>query len=218
MEAKWKQFFQEENQKEYIHKLQVFLTEEYQNHTVFPARADIFKAFMLTPLEKVKVVILGQDPYLNDHQAMGLAFSVFSGTPLPPSLKNIFQELENDLNIKMSGNGDLTPWATQGVLLLNTVLTVRKGMANSHRNHGWEPFTESVIRWLNCKEEPVVFLLWGKPAQEQAKWITNPRHLILTAPHPSPLSAYLGFFGCKHFSKTNAYLLQHYPTAIHWQL
>ena len=178
---------------------------------------DIFKALILTDYEDVKVVILGQDPYHGPGQAHGLCFSVPEGISLPPSLQNIYKEIENDLQIKMNPSGDLTCWAKEGVLLLNTVLTVRANQANSHHGKGWELFTDKIIELLNAREKPIVFILWGNNAKAKIEKIDNPHHLVLTAPHPSPLSAYYGFFGCRHFSKTNNFLKSMNIPPINWQ-
>lgn len=215
---KWLDHIGDEFEKDYYKSLRKFLIEEYNNELIFPRAEDIFNAFHYTDYDDVKVVILGQDPYHNFKQAHGMAFSVLPGTKTPPSLENIFKELHDDLGLKVPNNGNLTKWADQGVLLLNTVLTVRAHQANSHRGRGWEIFTDRVIKSLNDKKDPVVFLLWGRPAQEKRKLITNKNHLILTAPHPSPLSAYRGFFGCKHFSKTNVFLKAHGLKEIDWQI
>lgn len=192
--------------------------EEYQTRQIFPPPDDIFNAFSLTPLEKVKVVILGQDPYHGDGQAHGLCFSVKPEVEIPPSLMNIYKELQDDCGCRIPNNGYLTKWAEQGVLLLNTVLTVRAHQANSHRGIGWEEFTDAAIRAVNELDRPVVFLLWGRPAQLKQSMLTNPKHLVLTAPHPSPLSAYRGFFGSRPFSRANAFLTEHGETPIDWQI
>jgi uracil-DNA glycosylase len=202
----------------YYAELYKFVKHEYSNYIIYPNADDIFNAFHFTPLGKVKVVILGQDPYHNEGQAHGLCFSVKPGVELPPSLVNIYQELNNDLNCYIPNHGYLEKWARQGVLLLNTVLTVRAHQANSHKGMGWERFTDAVIQAVNAQERPIVFLLWGRPAQMKRSMLTNPKHLILEAPHPSPLSAYRGFFGCKHFSKTNEFLKQHGLAPIDWQI
>ena len=186
--------------------------------TVYPPADRQFRAFALTPPERVRVVILGQDPYHGPGQAHGLSFSVQKGVPVPPSLNNIYQELEDDVGFHRPSHGCLTQWAQGGVLLLNTVLTVRAHAANSHRGMGWENFTDRVIDLLNERQEPMVFLLWGANARSKQKRITNPHHLVLTAPHPSPLSAYQGFFGCRHFSQCNTFLQQHGQEPIQWQL
>lgn len=189
---------------------------EYDTKTIYPPKNYIFNALKLTSFKDTKVVIVGQDPYHEEHQAHGLSFSVQKGVKLPPSLQNIYKELESDLGIKPRVDGDLTGWAKQGVLLLNAVLTVEKGHAGSHRNMGWELLTDYIIKVLNTKNTPVVFILWGNFAKEKAKLITNPVHYIIMSPHPSPLSAYSGFFGSKPFSKTNNYLVSHGLTPIDW--
>ena len=204
--------------KDYYKKLGRIVNYEYETQTVYPAKEDIFAAFRLSPLSKVRVVILGQDPYHEPGQAHGLCFSVKPGVEIPPSLRNIYQELHDDLGCYIPDNGYLVKWAEQGVLLLNTVLTVRAHQAFSHRNIGWETFTDAVITALNRENRPIVFLLWGSPAQRKASMLNNPNHLILKAPHPSPLSAYRGFFGCKHFSQTNRFLEQHGLAPIDWQI
>ena len=189
---------------------------EYDTKTIYPPKNYIFNALKLTSFKDTKVVIVGQDPYHEEHQAHGLSFSVQKGVKLPPSLQNIYKELEADLDIKPRVDGDLTGWARQGVLLLNAVLTVEKGHAGSHRNMGWELLTDYIIKVLNTKNTPVVFILWGNFAKEKAKLITNPMHYIIMSPHPSPFSAYSGFFGSKPFSKTNKYLESHGLTPIDW--
>lgn len=189
---------------------------EYDTKTIYPPKNYIFNALKLTSFKDTKVVIVGQDPYHEEHQAHGLSFSVQKGVKLPPSLQNIYKELEADLDIKPRVDGDLTGWAKQGVLLLNAVLTVEKGHAGSHRNMGWELLTDYIIKVLNTKSTPVVFILWGNFAKEKAKLITNPIHYIIMSPHPSPFSAYSGFFGSKPFSKTNNYLVSHGLTPIDW--
>ena len=214
----WIPYFKEESEKEYYKKLTKTMASEYASRQIFPPKDQIFSAFLLTPYKDVKVVILGQDPYHNDHQAHGLCFSVQKGVEIPPSLVNIYQELHDDLGCYIPNNGYLVKWAEQGVLMLNTVLTVRAHQANSHRMLGWETFTDRVIELVDAKEEPVVFLLWGTPAQKKAEMLHNPNHLVLKAPHPSPLSAYRGFFGCKHFSKTNEFLKEHGLEPIDWQI
>ena len=204
--------------KPYYAKLYRTIRSEYESGIVYPAPDDIFNAFHLTPLSKVKVVILGQDPYHEPGQAHGLCFSVKPGIEIPPSLVNIYQELHDDLGCYIPDNGCLTKWAEQGVLLLNTLLTVRAHQAFSHKGIGWEEFTDSAIRAVNQIDRPVVYMLWGKPAQQKMAMLDNPRHLILTAPHPSPLSAYRGFFGCRHFSKANRFLTEHGIAPIDWQI
>lgn len=214
----WHDVIGGEKEKEYFHAVRSFEQSERNQHKVFPAAENVFKALELTPFDNVKVVILGQDPYHGDNQAHGLSFSVQKGIALPPSLLNIYKELESDLGIPVAKSGDLTAWAKQGVLLLNTVLTVRAHEANSHRGQGWETFTDAVITSLNQSDHPIVFVLWGIPAQSKEKLITNPNHLILKAPHPSPLSSYRGFFGSKPFSKANAFLEATGQTPIDWRL
>ena len=214
----WLQPLQKEFKKPYYRKLYDTVKREYSTYQVFPPADDIFNAFHLTPLSEVKVVILGQDPYHNVNQAHGLCFSVRPTVEIPPSLENIYKELHDDLGCKIPNNGYLVKWAKQGVLLLNTVLTVRAHQANSHQNIGWEQFTDAVIEILDQQDRPMVFLLWGKPAQRKKAMLHNPNHLILEAPHPSPLSAYRGFFGCRHFSKTNQFLEEHGLTPIDWQI
>ena len=214
----WLQPLQKEFKKPYYRKLYDTVKREYSTYQVFPPADDIFNAFHLTPLSEVKVVILGQDPYHNVNQAHGLCFSVQPTVEIPPSLENIYKELHDDLGCKIPNNGYLVTWAKKGVLLLNTVLTVRAHQANSHQNIGWEQFTDAVIEILDQQDRPMVFLLWGKPAQRKKAMLHNPNHLILEAPHPSPLSAYRGFFGCRHFSKTNQFLEEHGLTPIDWQI
>ena len=198
--------------------LRAFLIDEYRTRKIHPGMYDIFNALHWTPYANVKVVILGQDPYHGDNQAHGLSFSVLRPTPPPPSLINIYKELYDDLHIVPPSHGDLSAWALQGVLLLNTVLTVRHGQADSHKGKGWEAFTDEVIRLVNQKTDPVVFVLWGRNAQAKKSLITNPIHLVLCAPHPSPLSAHYGFFGSKPFSKINAFLESHGRQPIEWQI
>ena len=204
--------------KPYYKKLFETVNHEYRTRLIFPPAEDIFNAFHLTPLKEVKVVILGQDPYHNYGQAHGLCFSVKPDVEIPPSLVNIYQELHDDLGCYIPDNGYLKKWADQGVMLLNTVLTVRAHQANSHRGIGWEEFTDAAIRILNEQERPMVFILWGRPAQTKKSMLTNPKHLILEAPHPSPLSASRGFFGSRPFSKTNAFLTEHGLAPIDWQI
>lgn len=218
IENDWDILLKYEFHKDYYLHLRKFLTNEYSNYTVYPNMNDIFNAFKYTAYKDIKVVILGQDPYHNVNQAHGLCFSVQKGVKIPPSLINIYKELHTDLNCNIPEHGNLTKWAKQGVFMLNTVLTVREHEANSHKNKGWETFTDYVISLINQKNEPVVFLLWGKPAQSKISLITNPKHLILKAPHPSPLSAYQGFFGCEHFSKTNKFLIENNLKPIDWQI
>lgn len=214
----WLQPLKPEFSKPYYKNLYLKVREEYHEHRIYPPADDIFNAFHLTPLHEVKVVILGQDPYHEEGQAQGLCFSVNPGVEIPPSLQNIYKELHDDLGCYIPNNGSLVKWANQGVLLLNTVLTVRAHQANSHRGIGWEEFTDAVIRIVDKEDRPIVFLLWGSPAQRKAEMLHNPKHLILKAPHPSPLSAYRGFFGCRHFSKCNAFLKEHGVEPIDWQI
>jgi len=214
----WKKYLSVEFNKCYFKELTLFINEELDNSIIYPGPSNVFTAFDLTPFEKIKVVILGQDPYHGEGQAQGLAFSVPKGISFPPSLRNIFQEYNNDLGYEIPSSGDLTKWAQEGVFLLNAVLTVRAGEAHSHKDKGWEIFTDTVIRLISDKKEHVVFILWGKPAQDKSKLIDESKHLILKAPHPSPLSSYRGFFGSKPFSKTNAYLSDHGIDEIDWKL
>ena len=214
----WLEPLSPEFKKPYYARLYKTVKEEYSTHEVFPPANDIFNAFDFTPLSQVKVVILGQDPYHNNGQAHGLCFSVKKGVDIPPSLVNIYKELHDDLGCTIPSHGNLVKWAEQGVLLLNTVLTVRAHQANSHRGIGWEEFTDAAIMALNSQDRPIVFILWGAPAQRKARMLTNPKHLILKAPHPSPLSAYRGFFGSKPFSQTNDYLRAHGVEPIDWQI
>lgn len=214
----WESFLEKERKEEYFKKITQFINTEYSKGIVYPKKEEIFAALRATPFEKTKIVIIGQDPYHGENQAHGLAFSVQPGTKIPPSLINIFKELSTDLAIPVSKTGNLIPWAEQGVLLLNTVLTVRAGEANSHKNKGWEEFTDKVITKLNSSDNPIVFILWGKPAQEKGRLLNNQKHLILKAAHPSPLSAFRGFFGCKHFSKANTYLRNNNMQEINWDL
>ncbi len=208
-----------EFKKPYYRELYKFIRSEYSKAVVYPPADEIFEAFHFTPLSKVKVLILGQDPYHEPRQAHGLCFSVEPDQEeIPPSLQNIFKELHEDLGCYIPDNGYLKKWADQGVLLLNTVLTVRAHQANSHKGHGWEEFTDAVIHAVNDQDRPIVYMLWGRPAQEKASMLTNPRHLVLKAPHPSPLSAYRGFFGCRHFSKCNEFLKEHGIEPIDWQI
>ncbi len=215
----WLSCIQDEFKKPYYKELYQFVRNEYRTHVIYPPADDIFNAFHFTPLSQVKVLILGQDPYHGEHQAHGLCFSVLPDQPeLPPSLQNIYKELEDDLGCFIPNNGYLKKWADQGVLMLNTVLTVRAHQAGSHQGKGWEQFTDAIIQAVNAQDRPVVYLLWGKPAQSKIPMLTNPRHLILKAPHPSPLSAYRGFFGCRHFSQTNAFLQRNGIEPIDWQI
>ena len=214
----WLDEIQGEFKKPYYRELYQFVRDEYSKAVIYPPADDIFNAMHFTPLSKVKVVILGQDPYHNVGQAHGLCFSVKPDVEIPPSLVNIYQELHDDLGCTIPSHGNLVKWAEQGVLLLNTVLTVRAHQANSHRGIGWEEFTDAAIRVLNTQDRPIVFILWGRPAQMKKRMLTNPNHLILEAPHPSPLSAYRGFFGSKPFSQTNKFLEAHGVEPIDWQI
>ena len=214
----WLPALRGEFQKDYYKELHQTVMQEYRTRQIFPEADDLFNAFHLTPLKDVKVVIFGQDPYHNVGQAHGLCFSVKPGVEIPPSLVNIYKELQDDLGCYIPNNGYLVKWAEQGVLLLNTVLTVRAHQANSHRGIGWEEFTDAAIRILNEQDRPIVFILWGRPAQMKRAMLNNPKHLILEAPHPSPLSSYRGFFGSRPFSKTNNFLKQHDIEPIDWQI
>ena len=214
----WLTVLKPEFGKPYYAALYKKINEEYRTRKIFPPADEMFNAFHFTPFHEVKVVILGQDPYHNDGQAHGLCFSVKKGVEAPPSLVNIYQELHDDCGCYIPNNGYLEKWARQGVLLLNTVLTVRAHQANSHRGIGWEQFTDAAIEALNREDRPIVFMLWGKPAQNKKVMLTNPKHLVLEAPHPSPLSAYRGFFGCRHFSKANEYLQANGLAPIDWQI
>ena len=214
----WLEPLKPEFSKPYYKELYLKIKEEYSKHVVFPPSDEIFSAFELTPLSEVKVVIIGQDPYHNIGQAHGLCFSVKPDVAIPPSLVNIYKELESDLGCYVPNNGYLVKWAKQGVLLLNTVLTVQAHQANSHRGIGWEEFTNAAISVLNEQDRPIVYILWGAPAQTKKKMLNNPKHLILEAPHPSPLSAYRGFFGSKPFSKTNEFLEKNGLAPIDWQI
>lgn len=214
----WDEILKDEFKKDYYLSLREFLKREYAQYHVYPDMYDIFNAFKFTPYENVRAVLLGQDPYHGKGQAHGLCFSVKEGVPFPPSLKNIFTELESDLGIHPPKNGTLTPWARQGVMLLNTTLTVREGKPLSHKGKGWETLTDEVIRKLNEKTEPIAFILWGGNARAKKPLITNPIHGIFETVHPSPLSAYAGFFGCRHFSRVNEFLRQNGRGEINWSL
>lgn len=215
----WLPCIKQEFAKPYYKELYTFVKHEYDTRIIYPPAEDIFNAFHFTPLSKVKVMILGQDPYHNENQAHGLSFSVLpTQKDIPPSLVNIYQELHDDLGCYIPDNGYLKKWADQGVLLLNTVLTVRAHQANSHQGKGWEQFTDAVIEAVNAQDRPIVYLLWGRPAQSKIPMLTNSKHLILKAPHPSPLSAYRGFFGCRHFSQANAFLEKNGIEPIDWQI
>lgn len=214
----WAEKLKPEFSKPYYKDLYNRVKDEYSRYLIFPPADDIFNAFHFTPLSEVKVVILGQDPYHNVGQAHGLCFSVKPDVEIPPSLVNIYKELNEDLGCSIPNNGYLTKWAKQGVMMLNTVLTVRAHQANSHHDIGWEQFTDAAIRILNEEDRPIVYMLWGSPAQRKASMLNNPKHLILKAPHPSPLSAYRGFFGCKHFSQANEFLVANGLEPIDWQI
>ena len=215
---RWDDILKDDLESENYRQLRQFLREEYAQGTVYPPMEDIFNALKTTDYDDVKVLLLGQDPYHGPGQAHGYAFSVQRGVKTPPSLQNIYKELQSDLGCAVPSHGCLLEWAEQGVLLLNTVLTVRDGQANSHRNRGWELFTDSIIRHLDAREKPLVFLLWGGNAKQKLSLIRGMQHLVLAAAHPSPLSAYNGFFGCRHFSKANAFLQAGGQTPIDWQI
>ena len=214
----WDQVLKDEYQKDYFKNIAMFINKEYREKTIFPPKSNILRAFKLTDYDNVKVVILGQDPYHGINEANGLAFSVSKGVRLPPSLQNIYKELYSDLGITISNNGDLEKWAREGVLLLNSVFTVEKDKPASHKNIGWEQFSDEVIKKVNEKNTPVVFILWGNFAKSKAKYITNPIHLVITSPHPSPFSAYSGFFGSKPFSRTNEFLRKNNIKEIDWKI
>lgn len=214
----WNEALKGEYSKPYYRDLYRNVVNAYKTEQVFPPSEDIFNAFHLTPLSKVKAVIIGQDPYHNVGQAHGLCFSVRKGVEIPPSLENIYKELHDDLGIKIPSHGCLEKWAKQGVLLLNSVLTVRAHAALSHKNFGWEEFTDAAIRVLNSQDRPIVYLLWGSPARAKKAMLDNPKQLVLEAPHPSPLSAYRGFFGCRHFSKCNDFLIKNGVEPIDWSI
>ena len=213
----WDEILAGEFQKEDYLRLRQILKQEYCTQTIYPSMYDLFNALRFTPCSQVKAVIIGQDPYHGPGQAHGLSFSVQKGVPIPPSLQNIFKELQDDLGVQPPHHGCLEAWARNGVLLLNNVLTVRAGQPNSHKGIGWEIFTDDVIKILNERDQPIVFLLWGANARAKQPLLTNPNHLVLTAPHPSPLSAYSGFFGCRHFSKATHFLNQHGVT-MDWRI
>ena len=216
--GEWLKVLAPEFRKPYYRKLYETVKAAYENGPVYPPPQDLFSAFELTPFDKVKVVILGQDPYHGTGQAHGLSFSVRPGVAIPPSLANIYKEIQSDLGIEPPDHGCLTSWAEQGVLLLNTVLTVQAHKPNSHKGIGWEEFTDAVIRALNAEDRPIVFMLWGRNAGAKRTMLDNPKHLVLAAPHPSPYSAYSGFFGCRHFSKANAFLTANGTEAIDWRI
>lgn len=218
IQGNWAIALKDEFRKPYYRELFRIVASEYQSHVIYPPADDLFNAFHFTPLEAVKVVILGQDPYHDEGQAHGLCFSVKPGVDIPPSLVNIYKEMESDLGCYIPNNGYLEKWARQGVLMLNTVLTVRAHQAHSHKNIGWEQFTDAAIQALAREDRPIVFILWGKPAQAKKAMITNPKHRILQAPHPSPLSAYRGFFGSRPFSAANQFLKENGLEPIDWQI
>ena len=214
----WYDLLKDEFNKDYYKNMISFLENEYNTKTIYPKKEDVFNALNLCSYKNTKVVIIGQDPYHEPNQAHGLSFSVLGDTKLPPSLINIYKEISSDLGLIMGQNGDLTPWAKQGVLLLNNVLTVEKGKADSHKKIGWINFTDKIIELLNKKDDPIVFIFWGNNAKKKMELITNPKHLVLYSAHPSPLSAYHGFFGCKHFSKTNDFLIKNHKEPINWKI
>ena len=215
----WLPSIEGEFRKPYYKELYQFVKEEYSKHVVYPPSDDIFNALHLTPLKEVKVLILGQDPYINEHEAHGLCFSVLpEQKKLHPYIQNIYKELHEDLGCEIPNNGYLKKWAEQGVLLLNTVLTVRAHESNSHKGKGWEHFTDAIIRAVNEQDRPIVYMLWGSHAQQKIPMLNNPKHLILKAPHPSPLSAHRGFFGCRHFSQANEFLEKNGIEPIDWQI
>jgi len=218
VEESWYNMLESEFEKPYFQSLRLKLRELYKTKEIYPHPSNIFNAFNMTPFNKVKVVIIGQDPYHGPNQAHGLCFSVNETIKIPPSLQNIFKELKNDLDIDIPISGNLTKWTGQGILLLNNVLTVERGLANSHKNIGWEEFTKSTISLISDHLSNIVFILWGMQAQEKESLIDKSKHLILKAAHPSPLSAYNGFYGCNHFSKTNRYLKEKLKDEINWNL
>lgn len=219
IENDWLPYLEQEFKKDYYKDLYRFVKEEYSKYVIYPPSDDIFNALHFTPVSKVKVVILGQDPYHEENQAHGLSFSVpESQRKLPPSLQNIYKELHDELGCYIPNNGYLKKWADQGVLMLNTVLTVRAHEAFSHKDHGWEQFTDAIIQAVNAQDRPIVYLLWGSPSQKKASMLNNPKHLVLKAAHPSPLSVYRGFWGCNHFKMCNEFLVSHGETPIDWQI
>lgn len=213
----WDAVLKNEWEQDYYKNLMEFIDEEYKDNVIFPPKEEMFRALELTSYEDTKVVILGQDPYHGEYQSHGLVFSVRPGVKIPPSLRNIFKELESSVDFKLPNNGYLVEWAEQGVLLLNTILTVREGEPHSHRKKGWETLTDEIIKLLNNKKDPVIFLLWGNSAKDKAELITNPKHHILTSSHPSPFSARLSFEGCNHFSEVNNILAKENRKLINWQ-
>ncbi len=216
LEGDWAEALRDEFRKDYYVRLYSFIKEEYSTCTVYPPSDKLFTAMHVTPLHEVRVVILGQDPYHEPGQAMGMSFSVPEGVDIPPSLRNMYKEIHEDIGARIPENGDLTRWARQGVLLLNTVLTVRAHQANSHKGKGWEQFTDAIIRAVDRQDRPVVFMLWGRNARDKKDLIVNEKHLVLEAAHPSPLSAHNGFFGCRHFSRCNRFLEENGVTPIEW--
>ncbi|MDF1618495.1 uracil-DNA glycosylase [Petrocella sp. FN5] len=218
LQKDWLEVLGNEFDKDYYKHLETFVNKEYNTKTVYPPREDIYNALNYTSLKHVKVLLVGQDPYFNENQAHGLSFSVLPHQKIPKSLVNIYKELQDDMGMDIPNNGYLKKWADQGVLLINTVLTVRAKEPNSHSSKGWEIFTDEIIKTVNEQNRPIVIFLWGKPAQKKREFLTNPEHLILEAPHPSPLSAYRGFFGCKCFSKCNEFLATHGIEPIDWQI
>ena len=214
----WSEFLKNEFEQSYFKKLSLFLRSEYEVKRIFPPKTEVFSTFENVDVTNVKVVILGQDPYHQPNQAHGMAFSVKKGVKVPPSLVNIYKEINSDVGLEIPKHGYLMDWANQGVMMLNTVLTVECSKAFSHRNQGWETFTDNVLKKVNTLNQPIVFLLWGKPAQEKEKFLDNPNHLILKAAHPSPLSAHNGFFGCNHFSKCNNFLIKNNQVPIDWRI
>lgn len=218
IENEWLPYLKEEFSKPYYKDLYTFIKDEYSKHIVYPPSDEIFSALEKTPVDKVKVVIIGQDPYHEEGQAHGMSFSVKPGIKTPPSLQNMYKELKDELGLYIPNNGYLDKWARQGVLLLNNVLTVRAGMANSHKGKGWEQFTDAIINAVNAQDRPVVYLLWGSNARAKKTLITNKQHLVLETVHPSPLSAYNGFFGCGHFAKANEFLANNGLEPIDWQI
>lgn len=219
IENDWLEAVGGEFRKPYYKELYEFVKQEYSTRVIYPPADGIFTALHLTPLKDVKILVLGQDPYHNEHQAHGLSFSVLpEQKEIPPSLQNIYKELHDDLGCYIPNNGYLEKWARQGVLMLNTVLTVRAHQANSHQGKGWERFTDAILERVNEQDRPIVYLLWGRPAQNKIPMLNNPKHLILKAPHPSPLSAYRGFFGCRHFSQANEFLTANGAEPVDWQI
>lgn len=214
----WDNVLEKEHERLYYQKLDVFIEQEYSTKTIYPPKNDIFNAFKYTPLSEIKVVLLGQDPYHEENQAHGLAFSTPDGNPIPRSLSNIFKEIQNEYDYDIPSSGCLEKWAKQGVFLLNTVLTVEESNANSHSKCGWQTFTDNIIKQINKQDQPIVFMLWGKQAEQKKELLTNPNHLVLITSHPSPFSARRGFFGCDHFKKANEFLKENNVKEIDWKL